>query len=38
MLKLNNRGWGLGVLITFIVVLILAIILVCIGAANLGID
>ena len=38
MLKLNNRGWGLSVLIAFLVVLILAIILVSIGAHNLGID
>ena len=38
MFKLNNRGWGLGVLLLFIVVFIIAIILVSIGANNLGID
>ena len=37
MLKLNNHGWGLGVLIAFLIVFIIAIILISIGAANLGI-
>ncbi len=38
MLKLNNRGWGLSVLLAFLVVLLISIILVSIGAHNLGID
>ena len=38
MIKLNNRGWGLSVLIAFLVVFLIAIILICIGAARLGID
>ena len=38
MLNLNNRGWGLSVLLAFLVVLLIAIILVSIGAHNLGID
>ena len=38
MLKLNNRGCGLIVLLAFLVVLLIAIILVSIGAHNLGID
>lgn len=38
MLKLNNCGWGLSVLLAFLVVLIIAIILVSVGAHNLGIE
>ena len=38
MFKLNNRGWGLSVLLAFIVVFIIAIILISIGASNIGID
>lgn len=37
MFKLNNRGWGLSVLLAFIVVFVVAIILISIGASNLGI-
>lgn len=37
MLKLNNRGWGLGVLIAFLLIFFIAIILIAIGASNLGI-
>ena len=37
MLKLNNRGWGLGVLLAFLIVFIIAIILITIGASNMGI-
>ena len=37
MLKLNNRGWGLSVLIAFLVVFFIAIILISIGASNMGI-
>lgn len=38
MLKLNNRGWGLGVLIAFLIIFFIAIVLITIGAANLGIE
>ena len=38
MLNLNNRGWGLSVLLLFIVVFLIAIILVSIGASNLGVE
>lgn len=37
MLHLNNKGWGLGVLLAFIVIFIVAIIFISIGASNLGI-
>lgn len=37
MLHLNNRGWGLSVLLAFLVVFLVAIILISIGASNLGI-
>ena len=37
MLGLNNRGWGLGVLLIFIVVFLIAIILISVGASNMGI-
>ena len=37
MLHLNNRGWGLGVLLAYIVLFIVAIILISINASNLGI-
>ncbi len=37
MFKLNNRGWGLSVLLAFIIVFIIAIILISVGAHNLGI-
>ena len=37
MLQLNNRGWGLGVLLAFLFVFFVAIILISIGASNLGI-
>ena len=36
MKKLNNRGWGLGVLLAFLLVFFIAIILISIGASNLG--
>lgn len=37
MFKLNNRGWGLSVLLAFIAVFIIAIILIGIGASRMGI-
>ncbi len=37
MFHLNNRGWGLSVLLAFIVLFFIAIILISIGASNLGI-
>ena len=37
MLNLNNKGWGLSVLLAFIVMFVVAIILISIGASNLGI-
>ena len=37
MFHLNNRGWGLSVLLAFIVLFVVAIILISIGASNLGI-
>ena len=37
MFHLDNRGWGLSVLLAFIVMFVIAIILVGIGASNLGI-
>ena len=37
MLKLNNRGWGMGVLLAFIIVFVIAIILITVGASNMGI-
>lgn len=37
MFKLDNRGWGLGVLLAFLVLFLIAIILISIGASNLGI-
>ncbi len=37
MYKLNNKGWGLNVFITFICVFIIAIIAISIGAAKMGI-
>ena len=37
MFKLNNSGWGLSVLLAFIVLFFVAIILIGIGASNLGI-
>ena len=36
-MRLNNHGWGLSVLLAFIVMFIIAIILISIGASNLGI-
>ena len=36
MLHLNNRGWGLSVLLAFLIVFFIAIILIGIGASNLG--
>ena len=38
MFKLNERGWGLGILLTFIAIFIIAIILISIGAKNIGIE
>jgi len=38
MKKLNNHGWGLSTLIAFIAVFCIAIILIIIGAINLGIS
>ena len=37
MLHLNNKGWGLSVLLVFLVISFIAIILISIGASNLGI-
>jgi len=37
MFKLNNRGWGLSVLLAFLLVFFVAIVLISIGASNLGI-
>lgn len=37
MLHLNNKGWGLSVLLAFLVLFFVAIILIGIGASNLGI-
>lgn len=37
MLHLNNRGWGLSVMLAFLVVFFVAIILISVGASNLGI-
>ncbi len=37
MLHLNNKGWGLSVLLAFLIVFFVAIILISIGASNLGI-
>jgi len=37
MLHLNNNGWGLSVLLAFLVIFFIAIILIGIGASNLGI-
>lgn len=38
MLHFNNKGWGLSVLLAFIVIFFIAIILIGIGASNIGID
>ncbi len=38
MRKLDNKGWGLGVLIAFLVVFFIAIILIAIGASSMGIN
>lgn len=37
MKKLNNRGWGLGMMLIFIAVFVLALIIIIIQANNLGI-
>ena len=37
MFHLNNRGWGLSVLLAFLLIFFVAIILIRIGASNLGI-
>lgn len=37
MLNLNNKGWGLSVLLAFLAVFFIFIILISIGASNLGI-
>lgn len=37
MLKLNNRGWGLGVLFAFLLIFILAIIIISVNASDIGI-
>ena len=37
MFHLNNRGWGLSVLLAFLLIFFVAIILISIGASNLGI-
>ena len=37
MFKLNNRGWGMSVLLAFIAIFVIAIILICVGASNMGI-
>lgn len=37
MLHLNNKGWGLSVLLAYIVLFMIAIILIAINASNLGI-
>ena len=36
-MKLNNHGWGLGVMIVFLIVFVLAIILIAIQAQDYGI-
>lgn len=36
MFKLNNRGWGLSVLLGFLFLFFIAIVLISIGASNLG--
>lgn len=36
MLHLNNRGWGLSVLLAFIFIFFLAILLISIVASNVG--
>lgn len=38
MFKLNNRGWGLGVLLAFIIVFFIAIILISMSASSIGIN
>ena len=38
MYKLNNKGWGFSAFIAFVAIFVLAIILVVIGAINLGIS
>lgn len=38
MFKLNNKGWGLSVLIAFIVILVIFILLIGMNANNLGIN
>lgn len=38
MFNLNNRGWGLSVLLLFLVIFLIAIILICAEASNLGIQ
>ena len=38
MFNLNNRGWGLSVLLLFIVVFLVAIVLISVSASNIGIQ
>ena len=38
MFKLNNHGWGLGVLLAFLVVFFIAIILISVSASSIGIN
>ena len=38
MRKLNNKGWGLGVLLVFLVIFFIAIIIISVSASNMGID
>ena len=38
MFKLNNKGWGLSVLIAFIVILVIFILLIGMTAINFGIN
>ena len=38
MRKLDNRGWGLSVLIMFLVIFFIAIIFISVSASNMGIE
>ena len=38
MFNLNNRGWGLSVLLVFLVIFFIAIVLICASASSLGIQ
>ncbi len=38
MRKLDNKGWGLSVLLGFLVIFFIAIIFISVAASNMGID